>query len=265
MRAMKRIVCALGGTVLAAAVGGCLPAGNYHSARTLEKGTSRFGMTFSVTSYERVDESTGEVDRIALPNLIPELSYHIGVTDDVELGGRVALSNLYLEADAKFRFFRSERLHLALAPALGYQAFLIVQGTTFRLPGILTYDLSDNFSLNASIFGSATSYKEVDEDFARFDGNQVATGASLGFEIRGEVMVLRPAIEFTSYVARLGDDGSNDFDEYNTVNVLLHVGFIGGREKKQLNRIERKLDRVIENQEGRPPGPTDDSDYGSSP
>ncbi len=256
-------------TILALASSGCLMAGNYHSAKTLEKGTSKFGATFSFITYEfeTVDE-TGQPnqERFTLPNLIPELTYHVGVTDDVELGGRVALGSLALEGDAKFRFFKTDRLHLALAPAIGYQAAFLVQGTSFRLPGLLTYDLADNFGINVAIFGATTHYDSVDEDEAalkNFRGTLASTGLAIGFDIRGETLVIRPSVEWTRYLADFSSD--QDFDEFSTVSINVHIGFIGGREKKQLNRMERKLDRVIDDVEGRPhhgePPITDDSDY----
>ena len=85
---------------------GCLMAGNYHTAKTLEKGTSAFGMTFSATKYSfkydstTTDPNTGQTTTekksvdFALPNLLPELTYHIGVSDNMEAGGRVSLGSL---------------------------------------------------------------------------------------------------------------------------------------------------------------------------
>jgi hypothetical protein len=67
----------------------------------------------------------------------------------------------------------------------------------------------------------------------------VSTGAALGFEIRGETMALRPSLEFTEFVASTDDES---FEPFNTINVLIHVAWIGGREKKQLDRIENKID-----------------------
>jgi hypothetical protein len=222
---------------------GCLMAGNYHSARTLEKGTSSFGMNFSMTTYQVGD------DRVTLPNLIPEVTYHIGVSDDVELGGRVALGSLGGEFDAKIRFVKGEKLHMAIAPAIAYQAAIFIEAFTFRLPAILTFDMAENASLNFAVFGVGTKYGTINEsedaDWANFRGTQLGLGASLGIELRGEVFLFRPAVEFTQWQANLSDsDGTTEFDPYNTVNVVLHIAFIGGREKKQLDRIENKLDNM---------------------
>ena len=77
-------------------------------------------MTFSSTSYQPVDGDPS--DAVTVPGLIPELTYHIGVTEDVEFGGRVALGFGYGELDLKYRFHDSDGLHLAVAPALGQAA-----------------------------------------------------------------------------------------------------------------------------------------------
>ena len=246
---------------------GCLMAGNYHSARTLEKGTSAIGMNFSMTRYTTVDQTTGEQDSVALPNVIPEVTYHTGITDDLEMGGRVAPGSLGVEFDVKYRFLRTDALHLAIAPAVGYQAAIVFDATSVKLPLVATFDLADNFSLNAAIFAGTADFRDVDDDFDMFHGTLAHTGASLGIEIRGETFVMRPAVEWTEYVA---DFRGGAFEEFRTFNVVVHFAGISGREKKQLNRMERKLDRVIDNTEGRPhdpnePPPTDDSNYPSTP
>lgn len=239
-RAMHRIflACLVGSLSLIST--GCLLSGNYHSAKPIGKGESAFGMNFSATSYE-VDDS-----RIAVPNLIPELTYHIGMSDDLEVGGRVAIGALAIEGDAKFRFYKSDNLHLAIAPALAYQSLLVIEGLTLRMPVIATVDVAPNFGFTVAGFGSTTRYSEVnaddsDSDFGPFSGSWVSTGVALGVELRGETFEIRPSLEFTRFAYRY-DDSNSDVDGFNTVNLLVHIAFIGGREKKQLNRIEQKLD-----------------------
>jgi hypothetical protein len=230
---------------------GCLMSGNYHSAKTLGKGESQVGITFSATRYD-VTSSDGnggtETDSIVLPNIIPEITYHIGMSENVEVGGRASLGALGLEGDVKYRFFKSDKLHLAIAPAISYQAFVVLQGVGFRLPGILTYQLADNFDFTAALFGSTTRYSvpgdSTGSDFDTFRGTLVSTGGAIGFDLHGETFSLRPAVEFTRYVANLSSDSGSDSEGFNTVNFLVHLAWIGGREKKQLDRIERKLDNL---------------------
>lgn len=226
-------------------------AGNYHTAKTLEKGTSEFGMTFSATTYNfkntTTDSSgnkTTENISFAIPNLLPELTYHVGVTDNAEAGGRIALGSLGGEFDVKYRFLHSDKLHLAVAPAISYQAFVLIEGGGLRLPGILTYELADNLDLNLAAFVTESHWKPVSDssDFAAWNGNLTQTGAAIGVDLHGETMSIRPAFEWSRVVYSV--NGRSDFEPFNTFNVLVHIAFIGGREKKQLDRIERKIDNL---------------------
>jgi hypothetical protein len=248
---------------------GCFMAGNYHSARTLEKGTSAIGMTFSATRYTDVDRdpTTGEVtsrDVVTLPTIIPEFAYHLGVTDDLEAGGRIAPSSLGLEFDLKYRLLHTDMFHLAIAPALGYQTAILYSATMVKLPVIATLDLNETFAVTGGVFASTTDFDDAESDFDTFDGKLAATGAFVGLELRSETFFVRPGLEWTEYVADFDDDPS--FDRFRTFSVVAHFGIIVGAEKKQLNRMERKMDRIIDDQEGRPhdpnePPPTDDSPY----
>src|SRR5512140_508339 len=73
--------------------GGCLMSGNYHSAKTLGKGESQVGLTFSATRYDHVstDNSTNPptttTESIVLPELLPEITYHGGDTVVVTKNG----------------------------------------------------------------------------------------------------------------------------------------------------------------------------------
>lgn len=242
--------------------GGCLMSGNYHSAKTLAKGESEFGMTFSATRYEKTSTDTnGTVDlsAVVIPNVIPEITYHIGMAENLEVGGRISLGALGMEGDVKYRFLRSDKLHLAIAPAVSYQAFIVLQGVGLRLPAILTYELADNVDFTAALFGSTTHYSipgtDTDSDFGAFNGTLLSTGGAIGFDLHGETFNLRPSIEFTRYVANLSSGSDSTSGDFNTVNFLIHFSWVGGREKKQLDRIEHKLDQMMQPQPMPPPGP----------
>ena len=142
---------------------GCPSAGIYRTAHVLDKGVGDFGMGFSAfrvtqSDYTIKDESGNEetVDGadFAFYNLIPELSYHVGVADDWEVGGRIALGSMLMELDAKYRFYHNGPLHLAVQPALGYESFVVLEGPRVTLPLMLTYDLTDNLSVTAFAYGS---------------------------------------------------------------------------------------------------------------
>jgi hypothetical protein len=241
-------------------------AGNYHSAKPLGKGVGQFGLTFSTTRYEKVttDSDTGQTtrDSVVLPNLIPEITYHLGVNDDVDVGGRVALGSLGLEADVKYRFLRSDKLHLAVAPALGYLAFVVVQGVSGRLPGILTYELGDNLDLNLAAFVATTKFSTTgsdSSDFNVFSGTLLSSGGAVGFDLHGETFNIRPTVEFTRYLYNFSSGDSSTSDSFNTVNIMVHLAWTIGKEKQQLNRIENKLDQMNPPPPGPPPPPPEPS------
>ena len=232
--------------------GGCMMAGNYHSAKTLNKGESQFGLTFSGTQYSKtVTDSSGNktLEAVFLPNILPEITYHIGMAENLEVGGRVSLGALGMEGDVKYRFFRGDKLHLAIAPAIGGQAFVVVQAAYLRLPLIMTYELADNFDFTAAVYGASAHYSPVTDssgnsDFGEFNGTLLSSGAAIGLDLHGETFSIRPAVEFTRYLYNFSAGGSSASDGFNTVNVLVHLAWTGGKEKQQLNRIEEKIDRL---------------------
>jgi hypothetical protein len=229
------------GTTAALLAPGCMPVSNYHSARTLGDGESSWGMTFSSTTYKDVDDTTNEQTRATIPGIIPEFTYHIGLSDDVEFGGRVAPGFLYGELDLKYRFLHNDRTHMAIAPAIGQMAF-IVAITAIRLPIILTYELNDKVALNTGVAGSAWVVSDngdtgddnpfqVGDDFL-----QTATGF-VGLDIQGRTAYIRPTLEITRGL--LGDD-----TDFEMVQVSVHFGFISGRELKKLDQMQDQLDRI---------------------
>jgi len=93
---------------------------------------------------------------VVLPNLIPELNYHIGISEGLEFGGRVGLTSGLIEFDVKYRFLggEGEKLHLAVQPAVGYRALFIVEGLHATLPVIATYDVAPTLSVNVAPYVS---------------------------------------------------------------------------------------------------------------
>lgn len=229
MHWIKRAVFALWMFGLGGAATGCLLAGNYHSARTLAKGESATGVTFSATTYEYVDDN-GAVARAQLPSVFPELTHHVGITDNFEVGGRVGMGQLALEVDAKVRILQANGLHLAVAPSVGAQSLIVINGTMVRLPLIATIELSDNFAITGALFGSTTYYTTIaaddDEIFGPLGGSLVATGSAVSLEISGGSFVIRPGVEFTRYLASFNDE---QFDPFTSINAMVHIAFIRGR------------------------------------
>jgi hypothetical protein len=222
------------------AMTGCMMTGSYHSAKTLEPGTSNFGLTFGVNEIH-IDSAT-----VTFPNLIPELTFHTGVAKDMEVGGRIAIGSLGLEGDFKYRFLHTGKLHLAMVPAIGYQGLLVMKGVTFSLPMVGTYEMSKHFALTAALFGRYAHYSSSDSSVnaavKNIVGDAVMYGAAFGPDISGETFFFRPMVEF----ARVVPAANGQWSSWNRVSVAVHLGWIMGREKQQLDRIEKKLDDSID-------------------
>jgi hypothetical protein len=230
--------CSILAAVLCIATTGCVMTGSYNSAKTLEPGTSSFGLTFGINEFRIADKN------YSYPSIIPEIAFHTGAAENLEMGGRIALAALGLEGDAKYRFFHTASLHLAVNPAVGYQAFITLKGVTASLPLIATYDLSNRFSLTVAGFGRYSHFNisdtSADNPLPDFFGNKVIYGGSFGPEVHGETFFFRPMVE-VAHVVPVGDRNKK---EWNRVSVAVHLGWILGREKQQLDRIEKKIDKI---------------------
>ena len=60
---------------------------------------------------------------LTIPNILGDYAYHLGVAEDFEAGGRIAVGSGLLELDVKYRFLggADSKLHVAVNPAIGYQ------------------------------------------------------------------------------------------------------------------------------------------------
>jgi hypothetical protein len=238
---------------------GCLTSGMYRTAHVLPEGEGDFSLNVSVVRAT-VDEPAGPATTtVTYPNLVPELSYHYGVARDAEVGGRIALGAGLFEVDAKYRFFRGQALHLAVQPAVGYRSLGWIEGFHGTLPLILTHDLTPGISLNASAFGTYTSYSATD-DFSTDDlnlaGDMLAVGGAIGFQFETRSgFHFMPAVEMQRSVYRSGDVQ----DLPDVTAVILGVTFGWGADERarkmdrQLDRIEEKVDRLDRAPDAEPP------------
>ena len=236
--------------ILALGTPACLNVGVYRTARTLPEGEGDFSMTWSyvrakIGKREVTTEVNGQeivVDEqpaaiFTYPNLVPELAYHHGVTDDLELGGRLALAAGLAELDAKYRFIGSQEseFHLAVQPAGGYRALGFIEGFSASLPLIATYDLSDGISINAAGFGMFTSFDtsiEDAEDNVDFSGKSIIAGGSGGIQFRTSGgFHLMPSVEYQHSLSRSGD--AQSLPNINSLLVGLTLGWGPGRNEAQ--------------------------------
>ncbi len=218
---------------------GCIPlAGVPQTARPLGKGVSSHTTSAMVVTYEDKSDDGSITERLTFPAV--EYAYRIGVTDDLDVGARITMGGLGIEA--KWRFLHTGTLHLAVAPDLGYVPLGTVGGYWSTLPVIATVDLADNLSVNAGVFLRGAQFDNVDPDStSSFSGRLGGVGGALGLELRGEVFAIRPTLEAIHYETVSDGEGG----AFNLFLVSIHFERISGREKQQLNRIENKLDQVI--------------------
>lgn len=235
---------------------GCLTTGMYRTAHVLPPDEGDFTMNFSVVraTIEEDDAADGVVgdggsETFTYPNVVPEISYHYGMAEDVELGGRFALSAGMIELDTKVRFVRTPALHVAIQPAVGYRSLGFVEGFHASLPLIFTRDVRRGMSVNGSVFGTYSHFSATD-DFGDDDldlaGDMVSVGGALGLQFRTpRGFHFMPGIELQRSVYRGGD--VRDAPEVTAVIFGVSLGW-GADERarkvdEQLDRIEKKLDR----------------------
>ena len=119
-----------------------------------------------------------------------------------------------------------------------------MKGITVSLPIISTVDLAKNFAVTTALFGRDGNYSAPDSSVSNalqdIIGDFGMIGGAFGPEIRGETFFFRPMVEF----ARVFKLSSDRKSPWNRVSVAVHMGWIMGREKQQLDRIEKKLDKI---------------------
>lgn len=236
----------------------CPSSGVYRSAKTQEPGVSDLGLSWNATriaSAEVTENESGESekseDSIVIPKILPEVSFHVGIADNVEAGGRVDVSSGLLELDAKYRFLQADGLHLAVQPAAGYQSLFFVEGVRLTLPVIATYELTPFFSVNVFGYGqyfNVSPTSEDSDDDIGYELNGVNVGGGGGFTFEGETFYFTPMIEYSKSVSdfTVKSEGQTESAsaDLTFVVVSLNLGFYLGKEKQQLDRQDKKLDDI---------------------
>jgi hypothetical protein len=197
------------------AVAGCQSPALLRTARTLPAGGNDLSLSFNLShvSAHVVDDANTLARAVPTsfnyPNPVPDILYSHGMSDDVELGARVSLGSGLFELDAKVRYLETaqNRLHAALAPALGYRVLGIVNGPVVTLPALITYDVSPWWSLSGGVLASYASYdvaRGLSSDEANLSGNTWYLGGGAGVELRGGRFHVMPAVELQHSVSRSG-------------------------------------------------------------
>jgi hypothetical protein len=194
---------------------GCQSPAFLGTARTLPAGANDITLSINLT---RVSLAESEVEGVplpargyTLPNAVPELLYAHGVTDDFELGARLAFGSGLFELHAKYRLLAAfdRTLHVALAPAVGYRALALVNGPVLTLPAIVTFDLNPHVSLSGGPVLSYASYtmpRGLDVADLDLHGTTVYAGAGVGVELRPAFGIhVMPSVELQRSLSRRGD------------------------------------------------------------
>lgn len=254
---------------VAAGLTGCPSAGIYRSAKTLEPGVGDFNTNFNFTKISQkqkiptVDEDTGEITTreedlsFTFPNVLGEYAYHIGIAENVEVGGRLALGSGLMELDVKYRFIGSDdsKLHVAINPGIGYRSFGLVDGTSVNVPLLLTYELTSVLSVTVGGFANMSfldsAIEGEDSDSPNLGGNTQSFGGAAGIMISGDTFFLYPVVEFGTISASSDDEDDESGDSETTfetqyMQVGLNIGVVYGRELQAIKKMDEKMDKKLD-------------------
>jgi hypothetical protein len=176
------------------------------------------------------------------------MSYHVGVADDLEVGGRIVVLGGLMELDTKYRFFRSgdDKLHMAVQPAVGYRSLGLIEGFSASLPLMTTYDINDILSINVAPYISYTDFSTTDDDSSAFAGSMLSVGGTIGFQFNALTMHFMPTIEISKVIQNMESGGSSTESSDLVMMFGFVVGFNQGREMAKLNKMDEKLDNMDE-------------------
>ncbi len=254
---------ALGVSIAAFLSAGCVTGGALRSAKTLEPGVGELGLGWTATHYSLGDSKvtdpsgaqtvTKNEGSLTLPNLIPEVSYHLGIAENVELGGRVSIGALTGEIDGKFRFLRTGGLHLAVAPGIAFTPLGFTSILQLTAPVIATYEVTPSFAVTAcgkiGYWYLTDASASTDSSLAGYlAGSGLFYGGAVGLDFHGSTFAFRPFVDFT----RIGMSSSTNQGSGQTkVSSSLMMTTFGfaislafGREMKKLEKMDERLDRM---------------------
>ena len=244
--------------ILATASTACLPLGVYGEARTLKEDQTEVSLAWNATKWttpavEEVTDAEGEViqpaqdeSEVWLPNLLPEVGFGIGITDDLTLGGRAALGSMYFELNGKYRFLDADAFQMAAGLQLGGRTFLGLQGANVTVPLWMSYDVSPKMTVTLSPYVQYSNISTVDsgsdDDLNSISGESLYAGGSVSILFKGRTLHFGPTFEYQHSVKTFVDGDSMDTPDFMMVGLIL--GFPMGEELESLDRIEDKLNSL---------------------
>ena len=249
----------LGVGLVVLALTGCPGGGQYRTAQTLEPGEMEVGANIAGTQYFRdavawEDGALGKskaASQHTVLQLGPELHFHRGMADNIEIGARLVPGALGGEIDVKYRFYHKDALHLAVLGAAGTALADAVSGYRGVVQGLATRDLGRSWAVTAglTVGGRSVDPKPIDrhtesskiKDLRMSLGEGgLVLGAGLAAEWHTDEISLRPGVEVTRSAGRIGDS------EYGIValQVLLSGSFRFGKQDARLRGMDDQLERL---------------------
>lgn len=250
-----------GWAVVSIGLSGCFSSGLYRTAETLEPG--EFDVTIGVNALRLgVDKAVAEasaeeiseeakasaeesVDPFWVPNVIPEIGFHAGLIDDLELGGRLGVGSMMIELDAKYRIIghKGGLFHLAVQPAVNYRTLFVVSGYSAMLPLITTFTFNENIALNLAGYAGYQSYSvslDALEDYLGADGKTF--GGNVGVRFSVDDFYFMPAVDYsrTTYQSSTESDGATIDLELKTEQLVagIYIGLTFGGEAPPAKPVE---------------------------
>lgn len=229
---------------LVATAAGCPSAAIHRTARTLDPGQSEIAATANVGltgfSAPASNGAPATSATMALPGVVPVLSYHMGVFENFEFGANISPLTLSIDLDSKWRVARlfDNRLHIALQPTVGLNALLLAWGASGTLPVIATFDITDMFSVSGWGYGRAGQIRMVPGS-SDYSVTSIGAGLGAGIELRGDSFFVMPLVEANTGFNFFG----NNFSTYMRTDVV-QFGVAIGYHGDLLRLMNRKLDKI---------------------
>lgn len=191
---------------LALLLTGCPNPNNYTTPRTAPAGKVSHSVAVEAFGYNAT--TSGEEDISGTIPTFPTYSLRVGLTDEMELGARVAnLSSL--GADFKWNFLRGESFDAAIDPGFQWFSVSTTSGTEdaslsvfyLHLPVLLGFNFSEDVTLVASpgvAFSFASSeVNTTDERDAATTTDGVMARLGVGFDFRiSPKFAIHPQVTF---------------------------------------------------------------------
>ena len=243
--------------VLASGSTACLPLGVYGEARTLKEDQTDVSLAWNATRWtapaqeaefdengEEITEANAESEAW-LPNLIPEVAFGVGITDDLTIGGRAALGSMYFEMNGKYRLVDADAFQTSAGLQIGARAFGPFEGYSVTAPLWLSYDVAKKLTMTVSPYIQYSKVSLTDsgsDTFTGIEGESIYAGASLSILIKGRTLHFGPTFEYQHSLKTFVEGDALDTPDFMMVGLIL--GFPMGEELESLDRIEDKLDAL---------------------